>query len=601
MIGTNPPSHQRFVGRTCAVVLFAAAVGCSGGGGGDPNTIGNAMPVIVTASFSGVSSTPAQGDTLFLSFSENVTLVAATLFDDDDCVLSGSATLGSVTSTPTVVTANTISITLGAGVDLTPDTTTIALAIGNDVVKDTSGQLGNGGTAVTIGSSDGVAPTIANVTVADIDDALNGTGPAGGTLQVPRNGWNIDLTYSDNTGIATGSTVITASAPVTTTSGSQLAGTNLRPFLTTVSAGNAGASYTVPSTVQFPSGAVTLSCTVVDVSGLASSPVTFPVVVRPFTDALQPFETTVNAAQVWFLDFSRDLESYTTTTIVGGVTVDVVNGSNGRSDFEDLLRVLGLNSATPIANVTSGLDSNQVVLARIKDEIVTQLGTLYTGAPVSFTLTQPSGSFVNGQSVPYSSLGYSQISVAGASTNTGVLGLAIFDPSNTTQNDNSQTNFSGQRLGVFLHTLVDAGMGPPSSTAFRTTYDPLASSQGGTPIGNDAADDDRLNGTNTDSRATEIDTAIADLARFLSVVIAHECGHSVGLVENGAMPLGLYGDDSTNFPGSSDGHIRNAALFPIGATNVMSPSLSYSNAVNASSAFNTLNLAYLREQVFYGN
>jgi len=33
----------------------------------------------------------------------------------------------------------------------------------------------------------------------------------------------------------------------------------------------------------------------------------------------------------------------------------------------------------------------------------------------------------------------------------------------------------------------------------------------------------------------------------------------------------------------------------------MSPSLSYSGAVNAASAFNTLNLAYLREQVFYGN
>jgi hypothetical protein len=33
----------------------------------------------------------------------------------------------------------------------------------------------------------------------------------------------------------------------------------------------------------------------------------------------------------------------------------------------------------------------------------------------------------------------------------------------------------------------------------------------------------------------------------------------------------------------------------------MSPALSYSSATNASTGFNRLNLAYLREQVLYGN
>ncbi|MFY9343295.1 MAG: hypothetical protein WAT39_12440, partial [Planctomycetota bacterium] len=97
-----------------------------------------------------------------------------------------------------------------------------------------------------------------------------------------------------------------------------------------------------------------------------------------------------------------------------------------------------------------------------------------------------------------------------------------------------------------------------------------------------------------------IDTAIADFARFTAIVTGHECGHSVGLVVNGAMPLGLYGNNP-NFPGSSDGHIRTAALFPQGATNVMSPSLSYEASINPASTFNTLNMAYLREQVTYGN
>ena len=75
----------------------------------------------------------------------------------------------------------------------------------------------------------------------------------------------------------------------------------------------------------------------------------------------------------------------------------------------------------------------------------------------------------------------------------------------------------------------------------------------------------------------------------------------MGLVQDNAMPTGLYGNDTTNFPGSSEGHIRNSSLFPSGSTNVMSPSLSYSSTLNTNTAFNSLNLAYLREQVFYGN
>ena len=92
---------------------------------------------------------------------------------------------------------------------------------------------------------------------------------------------------------------------------------------------------------------------------------------------------------------------------------------------------------------------------------------------------------------------------------------------------------------------------------------------------------------------------ISLIARFIATVTAHEVGHSVGLVINGAMPTGLYGNDNTNFPGSVDSHIRNTSLFPTGATNVMSPSLNFTLATSSSSAFNTLNLAYLREQIFY--
>ena len=353
--------------------------------------------------------------------------------------------------------------------------------------------------------------------------------------------------------------------------------------------------------MSFPSGPLTLTCLVVDASGLGSTPTSFQASVRPFTDVLRPFETATNSSQVWFLDFARDIESYTTSTISGGVSVDVVATANGRSDFEDLLRIVGLNSSTPIANTQGSEDSNVVAQNRFKTTLLQQLSELYSGANIQFTLTRPSGAFGSSSSVSYASIGYSQISIAGASTSAGVLGVAIFDPSNDTQNDNTRTDFLGTRLGIFLHTIVDSGLGPPSSSLFRLTFGPFTPALGGTPIGNDPQDDERLNGTVTDARFDEIFAAIDDLARFCAVITAHECGHSMGLVQNGAMPLGLYGNDTTNFPGSSDGHIRTAALFPAGASNVMSPTLSYSIALNPATTFNSLNLAYLREQVFYGN
>lgn len=579
-----------------SLCLFAAAA-CGGGGGGGSNL----PPTIVSAAFVGAGATPVAGETLLLFFSEDVSLVGGALLDDADLALSGNATLGSVAAAPSQIGARSISVTLGAGVSFLPGTTTIAFGTGNDAVVDLGGALGTSGTPIPIGTSDGQAPVLSNVTIAAIDAALNGTGAAGGTLQVPPNGWTIDLSFSDN-GVVDGSaTQITASVPVSTASGTQPAGTNLRPFLTAVALVSPPTSYLVPASTVFPNGPVTLTCVVVDVSGLASAPLTFAASVRTFDNALRPFETNVVPQQIWFLDFSRDIESFTTSSITGGVSVDVSNGASGRSDFLDVLHVLGLQTGMPIGNVTPGQDSNQVVVARFRQLLLDGLAALYGGANISFTTTQPAGSFGTSSSVPYATFGYSQISIAGSSATAGVLGIAIFDPSNGTQNDDTLTDFQGERLGVFLHTIADSGMGPPSSSAFRLTFGPLAPSLGGAAIGSDGQDGQRLTSVLNDARKTVIDTAIADLARFTAVVVAHECGHSMGLVRNGAMPLGLYGNDTVNFPGSTNGHIRTQALFPSGSTNVMSPALSYGSATHPSSAFNRLNLAYLREQVFYGN
>lgn len=582
--------------RIPVVSVLLAVAACSGGGGGGGNGNG---PVIVSAAFVGAGATPAAGDHVLLFCSADVTLVAGALLTDADVSLSGGGTLGAVTDAPMLVNARTVQVTLGAGAGFTPDTTTIAFQVGNDAVKATSGTLAQGGSAVIIATSDGAAPTVDTLTIDGIDAALNGTGAAGGTLQTPQHGFSIDLGYSDNNAVDPTRTQIVANVVVATSAGSQPAGTNLVPFLTATSATATAASYTVPTTVTLPEGPVTVSAFVVDLTGLASTPATFAFTVKNLADDVRPFETSTNSAQVWYLDFSRDIESYTVTGSGTGSSVNVVAGASGRPDFEDILVVLGLLSNTPIANVQGSSSSNDLVLAQFKQTLLTELGGFHAGANVQFTLTPPAGSFGSSSSVAYNALGFSQISVAGSATNTGVLGVAIYDENNATQNDDTLTSFQGVRLGIFLHTMVSDGIAQNSVQLFRQTFDPFTASNGGTPIGEDGQDGQRLLGSLTDTRANEMAAAISGFARFTAVVLSHECGHSMGLVKNLPMPVGLYGNDTTNFPGSTDGHIRNTAQFPVGATNVMSPALNYQWTQHAATGFNTLNKAYLREQVLY--
>jgi len=598
-------ADQRFPWLLAATLAAALAAACGGGGGGGGDGV---PPRLVGAAFAGIGPTPLQNDLLVLSCSEDVTAATGTAVGTSVLTLS-SGNLGTGCVVQDQPTTRSVRLRLGSGVSFTPGVTTIAFAPTNNVIKDTSGNFGTGTDTVVIATSDGAAPTIGNLTLNAIDGILNGTGPAGGTLQVPQNGWNIDVAYADTgaptpLGVDATRTQITASVAVGSSSGSQPPGANLTPFLVPVIATSTAARWTVPASTTFGTGPVTLTVTVVDGGGLQSSPATFHLTVHAWTDALRPFETTVNSQQVWLLETTRDIESFTTSPITGGATINIVTTPNGRADWLDILFVLGLQSTTPIANVIGNQNSNDIVLQRFQAAILSNLGTLYTGTNVTFTFTQPSGSFGSNSSVLYASLGYSQICLGGSDNNSGVdiLGVAQLDPNNQRQNNDCLLESPNNvRLGVFLHTIADDGLGPPAVSSFRQAFNLFAPAVGGTPIGNQSGDDSRLTGATTDTRSSRLDSAISGLARFVAVVLAHECGHSMGLVMNGAMPVGLYGGDPVNFPGSTDGHIRTQSLFPSGGTNVMSPQLSYDLATDSHTAFNSLNIAYLREQAFYGN
>lgn len=598
MVRTTP-SHRAFAPMSprrspVPLALLLALAACGGGrrGGGD-----TAPPALLSAYFVGAGTVPVAGDSLRFFFSEDVALVGTALLTDADFALSSGATLGAVTAAPTLISARVVALTLGAGVALTTSST-LTLGANNDAIIDRVGNLGKAAAAVAITKGDGDDPVVTALTLSGVDDLSNGNGTARGTLQVPQNGFTIDLAYRDLTaGIDPAAMVISADISVGVGSQALPANANLVSSLALISADAASASYLVPPTMVFPPSMFTLTAYVRDASGTVSAPRTFTARATQLADELRPFETSANGTQLWFLDLGRDLESYTlVNTTADRYTLTITSTPNGSADVLELFPALGLHGGNSAINTT--------VTALWKARILAELAGFFPGVNVTFTYTSP-GAFPTGQTaVAYQSLGFSRICIAGAPTEAGTLGLAQFDPNNETQNDNCANDTLGRRTGVFVHTMVDntSALRGPSTTLFRSTYDPLRAVFNNRPIGDadDGFDGERVAGTRNDARTTIINNAIGRLARFVAMVTAHEVGHSMGLVKNGAMPTGLYGGDAVNFPDSSAAHIKMpTTLFPAGSINIMSPAVNLDLATGAATAFNSLNLAYLRERVLY--
>jgi hypothetical protein len=532
------------------------------------------------------------------------------MLDDADVTLS-SGSLGAVNNVPVLVDARTVRITLGNGAAFAPGSTTLTLRSQQDAIRLVQGGSPAQTPPVTITLSDGARPAISNLTLDAVPNALNGRGPAGGLLQVPRNGFTIDAAYGDTSWTGPGQ-INTALTHVSTSRDFNAGGTNLRAGSNLFAAlgGTAGPtslSIQVPGNVEFQDGdqAMTVTCT--DSSNNTSPPMTFNFRVRGINDDIRPFE----GGQTWFLDIARDLDTISSSTPDAGQTINlsVVATPNGVSDFLEELTILGLRSPAPLAEVTPGKDSNQVALDILLAEVHRQLTLLYPGVSVVFTSTDPGAFPANRAFVGYRDASHSRIAIGAVTDAPGALGVALFDANNKNQENDTLPpgNYSNVviqvRLGIFPHTLTDVAINV-GLTLFRSTFDPFIDHRG-TPIGEETTSDAVrltriLSNTPGDARQTQMKTALDRFARFLAVLLAHECGHSLGLVRDGPMPAGLYGG-STSFPGSTPGHIAlsGGGIFPPGAIEVMSPSLSFDGIVNAGTAFNPLLLAYLRERALY--
>lgn len=593
-----------------SLALAALAMSsCSGSGGGGAAAGG--LPSLVSAVFTGSSTTdttPDPGDKITFYFTRDVKLAPGVVLDDSQIELS-NGTLGTGLGGPKLVDARTVEVTLGTGTSFTVGTDTIKLNEDQTVILTANEKAIDVTTIATIQLSDGARPTVSFVTVNSAPMELNGTGPAGGTMRVPRTGFTIGAKYEDGAGtIDTHGFVMTANRDIRAGGILVLAGENFASKLEPTNVTATEGTWTVTSSVIFGEGDHVVSIAVRDSSGNLSLPATYSFTVRTPSKLERPLE----AGQNWYIDFSRDLETLSSQDGAGSfVIIDApVSGPNGTSDFFEDLRILGARTDTPLADVDGGRDSNQVTFNLMKDAIKANLDEFFGAATkVEFTFNDP-GEFPGSRPfVDYDKYTHSRIAVGGATTISGAQGTAIFDSNNRSQENNALDvgAYGGvvlsARLGVFIHTMIAADINR-SGSKLRADFDPFIRFRG-TPIGEDSGDKARLQNilasTNGDSRQTAMITAIDNLSRFIAVLLAHECGHSMGLVEDGAMPAGLYGGLPAFFSGSTSGHIdlSSTSIFASPATEIMTASVSYESSVDANTNFNPLLRAYLREQLYY--
>ncbi|MFQ5503486.1 MAG: hypothetical protein ACE5F1_01665 [Planctomycetota bacterium] len=86
------------------------------------------------------------------------------------------------------------------------------------------------------------------------------------------------------------------------------------------------------------------------------------------------------------------------------------------------------------------------------------------------------------------------------------------------------------------------------------------------------------------ARFEEVMDAADDIATAIGVILAHEVGHSIGLVARGPASGGLFGDDSLHNDSYGTGQVMNAVI-------------GYESVTSLEYRFRPTNLAYLRERI----
>ncbi|MGE0141681.1 MAG: Ig-like domain-containing protein [Planctomycetota bacterium] len=287
-------------------------------------------------------------------------------------------------------------------------------------------------------------------------------------------------------------------------------------------------------------------------------------------------------------------------TQVVWVRFDLDRSANGRSDFDDDLVRLGLLAeGDPVG-------ANERLSRLIRDGALSAAHRVFgrgaNGAPLDrnavplrLTQRQPLGVL----SMQIACGGYDpdgDRTRSFGSASTGILGRARFDLRNAITHE--VVAGGSPALGVFpgelylFESRVHRDVYPGFITTFARHFGPILPELGGEPAGTHPLDaivldvdfDPAAARPNELARWSAIMQAADDWAVCVSVILAHEIGHAVGLVATGRNSAALFGDATLHNEFADPGE-------------VMSPAIGFDAMIALPFAFRDLNFAYLRQEV----
>lgn len=480
------------------------------------------------------------------------------LCTDAGVPLSGTLTFGSGNRVATVTPDEPLSSVTYYRVRVRGGSSGVRAANGNWFATDQQ-------TRFRTGTGFDLTPPLVHVTVNSIDDTRNAH------LVVPQSGFTVDVSVSDpgDQSIDMGSTEVLFEGAGT--------GPGAGSLFAAATVGYSTMTVRVPTGLALSPGAWTLTVRAHDLSGNVGVSTPMALGVAEATAQLLPFGRT---QVVW-------------------VRSDLDRDDNGTADFDDDLLRLGFTTAG------DPLGTNARMRDLLLDGILAQANHLYgrgsRGEPLDsgsvglrFTKRRPT--------VEHTQMALGGFDPEGSShriygdDSTGVLGRAYYDYRNSNMAERNTSSSPG--LGVFpaemwlYQTLIHIQVWPSYQTVFAQRFRPLCPDMGGTPAGANPLDAVVLDPAFDYATATSqqrarwlvVMQAADDWAAVIGIVLAHEVGHSVGLVAPGNAPRGLFGDNTLH-----DSYA--------GAAEVMAPSVGYEAMTSLDYQFRDIDLAYLRQRI----
>ena len=411
---------------------------------------------------------------------------------------------------------------------------------------------------------DGIAPTVTA--------SINGIPSSRRTgLVLPPSGFTVDVSVTDpgSQWVDMGSIEVEFDGGV---------GPNAESLLAVSSITYNSLQVVVPFDTPLSAGTWTLTVWATDLSGNRGQSEVIAFSVDNPTPGAMPFERT---QVVWIrCDLDRD--------------------ANGRADFsDDMLRLGFATEGDPIG-------TNAWVEKVLLDGVMAKANAMYKRGQRGEPIDSGSVQLRFSKRLPIA-LPHTQIALGGldpesnrtrvyGDESSGVLGRAYYDYKNG--NISERNTSTGPGLGVFpaemwlYQTNIHLQVYPSFQTQFAAKFLPICPDMGGTPAGSHPLDATVLTPTfdyDTASVAERarwgtIMAAADDWAAVIGIILAHEVGHSVGLVAPGGMPNGLFGDGSLHDTYAS-------------AAEVMAASVGYEAMTTLDYHFRDIDLAYLRQRI----